>query len=195
MISRAQLLAVIATLVFVLDAIDCNAQFGGRGGILGGSRGANRDQGNSQDKRNNRPAQQQSDSSDLMEYRLSLLEEDLHLQPGQRASWELFAGKVRAYAGDLARVQARAMTSSTDGGSLGGVQYIEQAADSARNRSTALDDIAAAAKSLYAGLTPDQKMLADVRIATIIAPQSRAASGPGYDSNLPDLGSSGRTQR
>ena len=37
--------------------------------------------------------------------------------------------------------------------------------------------------------------LADVRIATIIAPQSRAAPGPGNDSNLPDLGSSGRTQR
>jgi hypothetical protein len=189
MISRAQLWAVIATLVFVLDAIDCNAQFGGRG-----SRGANKDQGNSQDKRNNRPAQQQSDSSELMEYRLSLLEEDLHLQSGQRASWELFADKVRAYAGDLARVQARAMTSSSGGGALGGVQKSNRLRTrreidpphlmtSPRRRD--------ALRRPYAG----SKMLADVRIATIIAPQSRAAQGPGNDSNLPDLGSSGRTQR
>jgi hypothetical protein len=35
MISRAQLLAAVATLVFALDAIDCSAQFGGRG-VLGG---------------------------------------------------------------------------------------------------------------------------------------------------------------
>ena len=197
--ARALLLAGIATLVFALVATDSFAQFGGRGGlggVFGGSRGGNRDQGNRQGNRNDRPAQPVSDSYEQMEYRLLPLEEDLHLQPSQIASWESFASKVRAYAGDLARVRARAMTppSGTGTGS-GGIQHIEQAADSARNQATALDDIAAAAKTLYAGLTPDQKRLADVRIVTIIGPQSRAVPEPGSGSNLPDLGSSGRMQR
>ena len=197
--ARAQLLVGVVTFVFALAATDSFAQFGSRGGpggMSGGSRGGNRDQGNSQDNRNNRPVQQESDTFEQMEYRLSLLEEDLHLQPEQHASWESFAGKVRAYASDLARARARAMTppSGGDTGS-GGVQHIEQAADSERNRATALDDIAAAAKTLYAGLKPDQKMLADVRIATIVAPQPRAIPGSGSGSNLPDLGSSVRMQR
>jgi len=197
--ARGQLLAGIATLVFALGATDSYAQFGGRGGlggVFGGSRGGNRDQGNRQDNRINRPAQQESDSYEQMEYRLSLLEEDLHLQPNQSAAWESFAGKVRAYAGDLARVRARAMTPPSGSGTgSGGVQHVEQAADAARNQATALDEIAAAAKTLYAGLTPDQKQLADVRIVTIVAPQPRVLPGQGSGPNLPDLGSSGRMQR
>lgn len=197
--ARAQLLVAIATLVFALGATASYAQFGGRGGlggVFGGARGGSRDQGNRQDNRINRPVQQENNSYEQMEYRLSLLEEDLHLQPNQIASWESFAGKVRAYAGDLARERARAMTPPSGGSTgSGGVRHIEQAADSARNRATALDDIAAATKTLYAGLTPDQKQLADVRIVTIVAPQPRAIPGQGSGSNLPDLGSSSRMQR
>jgi len=194
--ARARLLAGIAMLVFALAATESFAQFGGMGGMSGRSRGGNRDQGNSQENRNYRPVQQENDTFEQIEYRLQSLEEDLHLQPEQQASWGAFAAKVRAYAGDLARARARAMTSSSTGGtSVSGVQYIEQAADTARNRATALDDIAVSAKTLYAGLKPDQKMLADVRIATIIAPQSRATPAQASGSNLPDLGSSGRTQR
>jgi hypothetical protein len=194
--ARVQLLVGVATLVFALGASVSFAQFGGRGGMSGGSRGGNRDQGSSPVNRNDRPVQQESDTFEQIEYRLSLLEEDLHLQPGQHASWESFAGKVRAYASDLARARARAMVPPSGGDSGGGgVQHIEQAADSARNRATALDDIAAAAKTLYAGLKPDQKMLADVRIATIVAPQPRTIPGSGSGSDLPDLGSSVRMQR
>jgi hypothetical protein len=192
MIARARLFAILATLALLLGAVDSHAQFGSKG-IFGGSRGGNKDQSKSQD--NSRPGQQGSESYEQTEYRLSLLEEDLHLQSAQRASWESFAGKVRAYASDLARERARAMTASSSGGnSISGVQHIEEAADTARNHATALDDVAAAAKALYAGLTPDQKMLADVRIVTILAPPPRPGP-PGSGSNLPDLGSSGRTSR
>ena len=193
---RALLLAGVAALGIALAATDCHAQMGGFGGFGGNSRGGrsqggSRDQNNNQqDYRNNRPLQPDSDSYEQIEFRLTLLEEDLHLQPAQLALWDSFAGKVRAYAGDLARARARAMTAPA-GGSTSGVQLIEQAADAARNRATALDDVAGAAKTLYAGLTPEQKMLADARIATIITPQARAAAA----SNLPDPGSSGRTQR
>ncbi len=124
------------------------------------------------------------------------MEEDLHLQPDQRPLWDSFAGKVRTYASDLARARARARTPpATDGGAASGVQFVEQTADEARNRATALDDIAIAAKSLYSGLAPNQRVLADARIVTLVAPQSRAGPGPDNVSNLPDLGSRNRQQR
>jgi len=188
---------VALALLSALAATDAFAQFGSRGGMMGGSRGgANRDQGNGQDGRNNRSAQQQGiDSYEQTEYRLSLMEEDLHLQPDQRPLWDSFANKVRAYASDLARARARAMTPPADGGTASGVRFVEQTADAARDRATALDDIAIAAKTLYAELAPNQKVLADARIVTLIAPQSRAGSGPDNASNLPDLGSSSRPQR
>ena len=194
--ASVQLLAGVALLVLALGGADSYAQFGGRGGfggMRGGTRGEQANQGKNQDFR---LAQPESESYEQIEYRLSLLEEDLHLQPEQRALWEFFASKVRAYAGDLVREKSRAMTSAS-GGVAGktGIQHIEQAADSARNRATALEDIAEAAKNLYAGLTPNQKALADARIVTIVAPQPRVSPAPGGGSNLPDLGSSGRTQR
>jgi hypothetical protein len=182
--------AVVVALALALCTADALAQFGGRGG-----RGGNRDQGGSQDSRSNRPALQESDTLEQMEYRLSLLEEDLRLQPTQTAAWDSFAGKVRAFLGDLARARARAMASPSGGESVSGVRRIEQAADDARNRATALDDIAAAAKALYATLTPDQRLLADVRFATIVAPQPRASPAQAGAANLPDLGSGGRAPR
>ena len=198
--ARNLLLAGVATLAIAFAATDTFAQFGGRGGtggMMGGSRGGgNRDQSNNHDSRNNRSAQPAVDSYEQTEYRLSLMEEDLHLQPDQRLLWDSFANKVRAYASDLARARARAMTPpSADGGAAGGVQFVEQTADEARNRATALDDIAIAAKSLYSGLAPNQKVLADARIVTLVAPQSRASPGADNVSNLPDLGSSVRQQR
>ena len=114
-----------------------------------------------------------------------------HEQPGQRGPWDVFATKVRAYAGDIARARARGATVTATSG--GGLRHIDLATDTARNRVTALEDIATAAKVLYAGLTPNQATLADMRIPTIVAPQRRPAAPPDAGYNLPDLGSSGRT--
>jgi hypothetical protein len=196
---RTQRLAVLSLLLFTLSATESSAQFGGRGGMggMGGPRGGSRDQSNSQDSRI-RPPQQDNDSYEQIDYRLSLLEDDLHLQPSQRAPWESFASRVRAFATDIARARARGMTSSAGAGGSpgrGGILYIEQAADTARNRVTALEDIAVAAKGLYATLTPSQATLADMRMATIVAPQPRVDAQSGNANNLPDLGSSGRPPR
>ena len=60
--------------------------------------------------------------------------------------------------------------------------------------SAALDDIAIAAQALYDKLAPTQKVLADARIVTLVAPV-RAGTAQDSVSNLPDFGSSGRTQR
>ena len=49
------------------------------------------------------------------------------------------------------------------------LQRLDHAVDVARNRLTAVEDIAAAAKKLYAGLTPEQQSIADPRLATAIA--------------------------
>jgi LTXXQ motif family protein len=196
MATRMHVLVWLTTLALVLSTVDTFAQFGSRGGMGGGSRGGRGNDGGNSENRSNRQPQPDVNSYEQIEYRLSLLEEDLKLKQAQVAPWNSFAERVRAYAGDLARERARAMTmSSTGGTATDGIKHIEQAADSARNRATALDDIAAAAKALYASLTPEQKMLADTRVVTIIAPLPRAATATASGSGLPDLGSSSRPQR
>ena len=130
-----------ATVALLLVAADTFAQFGSRGapvGMMGGLRaGGGRDK-NSQDMLNNRPTQQSVDSYEQTEYRLQLMGEDLHLQLDQRPLWESFANKVRAYASDLARARTRALTPPADSGPASGVHFVEQTADTARNRATAL---------------------------------------------------------
>ena len=48
------------------------------------------------------------------------------------------------------------------------MQRLDHSVDVARNRLTALEDIAAAAKALYEQLTPDQQARADPRLATLV---------------------------
>ena len=196
--SCSQFLMAVVIIALVFGATDSFAQFGGSrggmGGMSGGSRGGGRDQNSKQDNRNNSQPQQAVDSYEQTEHRLQLMEEDIPLQPDQRPLWDSFAGKVRAYASDLARARARERTPPAEGGTASGVHFVEQIADAARSRATALDDIAIAAQALYDKLAPTQKVLADARIVTLVAPV-RADSVQDSVSNLPDLGSSGRTQR
>ncbi len=130
-----------------------------------------------------------------IEYRLSLLQDDLELQPEQRASWNAFAEQVRAYAGDLARERARAIAESKGATDADAIEHIDRAADSARNHATALEDISRSAKALYAVLTPQQRKLADARIVTIIAPLPRAALAPDRRPDSADLRSANRPER
>ena len=64
----------------------------------------------------------------------------------------------------------------------------DRAVDSARNRLTALEDIAAAAKALYAGFTPSQQSVADPTLATIVTLVT--GGGPG---SLPERTGKPRT--
>src|SRR4051794_17812365 len=95
--ARIQLMTGAAILIAGLFTADSFSQFGGMGGMSGRSHGANRGESNSQDKGTKHPTQQENDTYEQTEYRLSLLEEDLHLQPEQRAAWASFAARVRAY--------------------------------------------------------------------------------------------------
>jgi len=188
MIKYRWLILSVFTLALAVIATDVSGQYGG-GGMFGGrgGRGMNRGDATRSGNSTQRPVQSEEALYDQTEYRLSLLEDDLHLQPEQRQPWQSFADKVRAYAGDLARERARGAASSSGVG----LQHIDHAVDSARNRLTALEDIAGAAKILYAALSPEQKTLTDARIVSIVAPQRLQPGMPASASNLPDLGSSG----
>lgn len=173
MIRYAFTLATV--LLFTLVATLANAQLGGVGG-MGGKRGGMSDRNRTEQSNN---AQRERPAADgltyeIVEYRLTLMEEALKLTPAQHNEWQVFAKNVRTYAADVARERARnaAPTSVTaSGGYQAGTLYIGQVVDAARNRLTALEDIETAAKALYLTLTADQKAIADMRIPTFIAPR------------------------
>ena len=124
------------------------AQFGGRRGKRGGD---------DQKKGGEEPRVNQ------IEVTLHEFHEDLKLTDAQEPAWETYVEKLRALARDVAR-ESRSRPAQLDL-----LQRIDRIVDSARNRLTALEDIAQSAKSLYAGLTPEQQKTADPRLANIIA--------------------------
>ena len=193
-------LAILFSATLVIS--DAEAQSGGIGGIFGGGRSGRSSrgsdgQGSNRESRNERTvAMPDSNSYELIEYRLSLFQEDLKLKPEQNDAWQSFANKTRAYAGDLARERAKAMRTATGAATpAGALQHIAEAVDAAQNRVTALQDVESSAKVLYQTLTPEQKVLADMRIPTIVAPRPASPAGGGTGNNLPDLGSGSRPSR
>jgi len=178
---------------------DASAQFGGifgsgQGRRSGGNRGADT-QGGNQQSRNERPAAAPDPNSyEQIEYRLSLLQEDLKLTGEQNGTWQTFAAKTRAYAGDVARERASGMRPAAGTAQGNGLQHIGRAVDAARNRLAALEEVESSSRALYESLAPEQRTIADMRIPAIIAPRSVAAAGSA-GANLPDMGSGSRPQR
>jgi hypothetical protein len=169
---------LVAAISVALVAATANAQMGGVGGMggIGGRRGGLSDR-NRLDQNNSvqgeRPAADGL-TYEIVEYRLTLLEESLKLTSTQKAEWQTFAKNVSTYAADVARERARIAAStsiSASGSSQAGTLYVRQVVDAARNRLTALEDIETAAKALYLTLTTEQKVIADMRIPTFIAPR------------------------
>lgn len=159
---------LIVAMAATTDAI---AQF--RGGMPGGGSRGSRDGQMNRDQRpggEQRPAVQE-DPVSLAEYRLELLRTDLKLAPDQEAPWKAYADKVSALAADISRERGRLRATLQ----MKALQRIDQSVDVARNRLTALEDIASAAKALYARLTPEQQSLADARLATALP----TSPGPG----------------
>ena len=159
-------LASVLLAAMLLAMQESMAQFGGGfpGGAStgGGMRGGRGSQG-SIPRDQQRPAMQEN-IADQVEYRMDLLQEDLKLRPEQYNPWVAYADKVKALAADIARERGRTVP-MTSGNAL---QQIDQIVNAARNRLTALEDVASVAKVLYDSLAPEQKLLADSRIAMII---------------------------
>ena len=141
-------------LVLAAAATPALAQFGGSGRRRGGSAGGDR-QGRPDEKA-------APERVNALEVTLHELHEDLKLTPEQEPLWQSYADKVRALAGDVARESARKPAPA----SL--PQQLDRQVDAARNRLTALEDIAQSAKALYAKLAPEQQPAADPRLANLM---------------------------
>lgn len=74
------------------------------------------------------------------------------------------AERITAYADDISRERDRGQSDAP----ANSLAQIDRTVDLARNRLTALEDIASAAKTLYGALTAEQKKIADSRLASLI---------------------------
>jgi hypothetical protein len=92
--------------------------------------------------------------------------------PEQYTAWQRYADKVMAFADDASRARIAAA-----GEGRNALQKIDQQLDQARNRLTALEDIALAAKSLYGMLNAEQKLTADRRLAAVLVPNAAFGGG------------------
>jgi len=126
------------------------------GGALAqtGGRGKGRDRGG--DKAGAR------EPANMLEVTLHEFHEDLKLSPAQEPAWLAYEDKLRALEADIARERRQSAQ-------MGVLLRIDRAVDVARDRLTAVEDIAIAAKTLYGRLSPEQQETADPRLANLIS--------------------------
>lgn len=195
----AWFLVVAVALTGTIGVQNGFAQFSGRE-ILDNicknvSRGRREDQSDNKQKKKSRVDRPAPDSYDQTEHELALLEADLQLHSQQKEPWQLFAGKVSDYAGELSRERARMDVPGPEGAPSGGLQHLKQLTDVARTRLSELDEIRSAANKLYATLSPDQKKIADSRIVTMLAPLPTELSTGNAGGSDRNLGSAARARR
>jgi hypothetical protein len=136
------------------------------GGVLAqtGGRGKGRDRGE-------RP--RAGEQVDMLETTLHEFHEDLKLAAAQEAAWTAYVDRLRALESDVVRERRQSAQMAV-------LQRIDRVVDVARDRLTAVEDIAVAAKALYARLTPEQQEIADPRLANLItAPLGLPAAAGG----------------
>jgi hypothetical protein len=133
---------------------------GGTGGVGPGSAGRSATKGPDASL-----AATRNDVASTVRFRLELLQEDLALAPAQRAAWSAYSDRVVKLLDDV--VRARSVTRLDE---RPAPQQLDQLADTARNRLTAIEDIVDAGKALYAMLNAEQKALADVRLVLVARP-------------------------
>ena len=133
--------------------------------------------------------QAQESMTELVEFRLALLQEDLKLAREQERAWVVYEERTKALAADISREHARMQSAM----SMNAMQQVNHAVDTARDRLTAWEEIASAAKALYDNLTPPQKELADARFPSIVSALnadtttgSLPRSGGAADNRRPD---------
>lgn len=120
----------------------------------------------------------------LLEVTANELHEDLKLTPVQLPLWESYLEKVRALGNDVVRERTQRPAGINSGRTV--TQQIDRVVDVARNRLAALEDIAQAAKDLYAKLTEEQQTTANPRLANLMTmPLAQAEGGPGSPGGRP----------
>jgi len=170
--------AALAALALLLAAGEASAQFGGGmggglpgGGRRGGMRGGSGASGKSAAKEESRV--------DVFQSTLEELRIDLHLDAAQQNAWNTYADRIAALLQDVARERSRGQP-GVSAAPPSAPQQLDQLVMSAQNHATALEEVAAAAKALYATLNPEQKTVADGRLAhvTSMAAAPQAGAGP-----------------
>jgi hypothetical protein len=114
------------------------------------------------------------------------LEEDLKLTRAQQPLWTRYEDAVRALADDVRRERTPVREEPVDF-----AQRVDRVVAAYQNRLTAVEEIALAAKALYATLTPEQRRVADPRLATVMAMPLAGGvreSGPLSPGNMPPRG-------
>ena len=150
--------------LFALTALDASAQMRGGTGRAARPAAARAASAASETSRVNAP-----------EEVIEELRQDLHLRPDQARAWDDYIGKVEAMRLDIARENQR---SRSDPGT-NALKRIDRSVEVAQDRLAALEEIAAAAKKLYALLDAPQQQIADARLAAVIpaAFENAAARG------------------
>ncbi len=108
------------------------------------------------------------------EMNLSSLAEDLKLTPVQTGAWTRYADRLRKFAGDVARNRS-AMRFPKEPAP----QQFDLLVGSATNRLTAIEELADAGRKFYETLEPDQREIADRRLARIATPLVTGDMPPG----------------
>jgi hypothetical protein len=185
--------AVLVLLAAIAVAAPVFAQSpgGGGGGGAGGPRGgpAGGRDGPRPDAMRSAPAEAPLSPGALVQVHLDQLEDDLKLAPAQRAAWTAYADRVQKLADSIARSRFEARAPAP--GPAGAPAQLEQIAAAARSRMSAIDETVELGRALYAILTPEQKAIADPRLA---APVSLLVTGF-VPAAMLDAGSGGARKR
>ena len=163
--------AVLALLAALAISTVASAQFpGGQGGSRGGMGGR---EGRAPEAARGAPAADASSSANaLVLTQLDQLEDDLRLAAAQRSAWDAYADTVLKLADNVTRLRFEARTSTPAPASA--PEQLDQIASGVRSRTAIVDQIVESGRALYATLRPEQKAIADRRLAL---PLSLLATG------------------
>lgn len=172
-VARLVLAVVLLGLATLVQAQFPGGAGGGRGGMGGGMGGGPPGRGQGEAPRGG-PAPSAADPVAQMEMSLSSLAEDLRLAPAQVSAWTRYADRLRRFADDVARNRS-ALRFPTDPAP----QQFDLLVGSATNRLTAIEEVADAGRKFYETLTPDQREIADRRLARMVTPLVTGDVPPG----------------
>jgi hypothetical protein len=109
----------------------------------------------------------QAAAADL-QMNISRLREDLKLTKAQQILFDAYVDKITTLGDDIQRSQVTLR--STKNVELASPQQFGQMIDLARNRLTAVEDIADAGTILFESLSAEQKAIANGRLAALVTP-------------------------
>lgn len=170
------ILRIVAALLLALAAASAPAQYpggsggkDGRGGTRGPSGGTMREP-----MRGSAPS-----PSPMIQVQLDQFEDELKLAKEQQPEWNRYAERVAKLMDEVTRMRQPAAAASGNA-----VEQLDALAATARDRVVAIEGIVDAGRRLYPLLTPEQKIIADRRLARIVGPAlglpaAPAGAGPG----------------